>query len=316
MRLNQSNLLYYAMYYIKSLVKVVFLFVLLLLALPQGIANAGYDAAAKDFLVLINSYRVENNLGALAMDAKLQDAANWMSIDMIATCVGKGVSCSHTDSTGRDFSQRLRDFGYPSGITAGAGENLVWGAGNEINAERAFNLWKSSPGHNANMLKSSYAAIGISKSCNGGSCAWVTDFGSKIIQPFNPLPVQASVQNLPDGALIRGNGQIDVYIVKYAGAKKFKRLILSPSVFRNYGHLKWENIRQVDQAALNSFTTSNLVRAEGDQKIYDLKPFGDIGEKQWITTAFVFMRFGFDWDSVYQINQFDRDSYRTGASLG
>ncbi|NJD77171.1 MAG: PEGA domain-containing protein [Candidatus Methanoperedens sp.] len=45
------------------------------------------------------------------------------------------------------------------------------------------------------MLGSSYVAIGISRSCNAGDCAWVTDFGSKIVKPFNagttptPTPV-------------------------------------------------------------------------------------------------------------------------------
>ncbi len=38
------------------------------------------------------------------------------------------------------------------------------------------------------MLGSSYVAIGISRSCSGGNCAWMTDFGSKIVKSYNPTP--------------------------------------------------------------------------------------------------------------------------------
>ena len=120
---------------------------------------------------------------------------------------------------------------------------------------------------------------------------------------------------IPEGALIRAIGDIDVYIVKYVGNKKFKRLILSPSVFNNYGHLKWSDIRDVDPAVVNAFTTSELVRAVGDPKVYKLYPAGDIGEKRWIKTAEAFLRMGFDWDAIYEINSFDRDSYITGSDL-
>jgi hypothetical protein len=130
-----------------------------------------------------------------------------------------------------------------------------------------------------------------------------------------PTPSPSPNPSLPDGALIRANGGIDVYIVKYMGTKMFKRLILSPSVFNSYQHLKWSNVMDVDQSVLDSFTTSNLVRAVNDPKVYELYPAGDTGQKRWIETADVFTRLGLDWDSVYEINQVDRDSYVTGDPL-
>lgn len=386
----------------KNIFKVIFA-ILLLVMLPFGNVGAiGYDTAARDFLVLINNYRAANSLGELSMDAKLQDAADWMSADMLNGCVSGGYACSHTDSTGRDFSTRLRAFGYPSGISASAGENIAWGTGRILSAADAFNMWKNSPGHNANMLKSSYSAIGISRSCSGSACAWVNDFGSKIIQSLSlvstptltptltpipsptttstptpsilptitpsstptlmpvptpiptptpsliptptlslnptltqtpsltptPTPIITSTPivsgaqktdtnalELPEGSLIRGNGEFDIYVVKYRGTKKFKRLILSPSVFKNYGHLKWENVITIDPSVLDSFKISELVRVAGDSKVYELHPMGDTGEKKWIKTQDVFIRLELDWDSVYEINQFDRDSYVTGIPM-
>ena len=57
------------------------------------------------------------------------------------------------------------------------------------------------------------------------------------------VSAQSATFTLPDGALIRAAGDIDVYIVKYVGAKKFKRLVLSPSVFDNYGYPPNANVR-------------------------------------------------------------------------
>ncbi len=122
-------------------------------------------------------------------------------------------------------------------------------------------------------------------------------------------------QDIPEGALIRAIGDIDVYIVKYIGAKQFKRLILSPSVFNSYQHLKWGDVRDLDKSVVDSFTTSELVRAVGDTKVYKLYPAGDTGQKRWIKTAEGFNRMGFDWDAIYEINAVDRDSYVTGANI-
>lgn len=163
--------------------------IMMLVLLLAGNASALYDSEAQSFLGLINNYRAQNNLKSLSIDAALQDSANWMSNDMLTSCIAGKYTCSHTDSTGRTFDQRLRDFGYPAGTTASAGENLAWGYnGGATTAQQVFNLWKNSPGHNSNMLGSSYVAIGISRSCSGGNCAWVTDFGSKVVKPYNPAP--------------------------------------------------------------------------------------------------------------------------------
>lgn len=120
---------------------------------------------------------------------------------------------------------------------------------------------------------------------------------------------------LRDGDIIRAIGGIDVYIVKFIGEKKFKRLVLSPSVFRSYGHLRWENVKEVEPDVLNSLVTSDLVRATEDKSIFRLYPAGDTGEKRWIETEAIFERLGLDWDSVYEINNTDRDSYVTGVPL-
>jgi len=127
---------------------------------------------------------------------------------------------------------------------------------------------------------------------------------------FFPLFAQADII---DGDLIRAD--LDVYIVKLMGDKKFKRLILNPEIFNQYAHLKWENIKDIDQSIVDQYIVSDLVRAIDDKKVYRLYPIGDIGEKRWIKTANDFLDLGFDWDSIYEINSFERNYYIPGSDL-
>jgi hypothetical protein len=115
--------------------------------------------------------------------------------------------------------------------------------------------------------------------------------------------------------LIRAESGIDVYIVKLANGKQFKRLILNPEIFNQYGHLKWENIKTVTQSEIDGFIVSDLVRAVNDDKVYKLYPNGDTGEKKWIKTLNDFLGFKYDWDAIYEINSFERDFYATGGDL-
>ncbi len=150
----------------------------------------------------------------------------------------------------------------------------------------------------------------------------VLDTSSSAKQEEQPKPEeQAEVPKSPettvilDGDLIRAINGFDVYIVKLVGAKKFKRLILNPDIFNQYKHLKWENVKEVSQEILDQYTTSDLVRALGDIKVYKLYPNGDVGEKRWIKTLEDFLSFAYDWDAVYMINNYERDSYSNGVDL-
>ena len=151
---------------------------------------------------------------------------------------------------------------------------------------------------------------------NGYSWSSIITVDPSVLAQYTAGPdITIISQSIPEGGLIRAKGDIDVYIVKYVSTKKFKRLILSPSVFNGYQHLKWDDIKDVDKSIVDSYTTSELVRAVGDPKVYKLYPLGDTGEKKWVKTAEAFNHMGFDWDAIYQINQTDRDSYTEGAAI-
>jgi len=129
------------------------------------------------------------------------------------------------------------------------------------------------------------------------------------------FPLDVSAETIIDNDLIRVQNGFDVYIVKIIGTKQFKRLILNPEIFNQYGHLKWGNIKTISQTELDTYNTSDLVRANGDEKVYRLYPDGDIGAKRWIKTADDFIGFGYDADAIYAINNFERDFYNSGDDL-
>lgn len=119
----------------------------------------------------------------------------------------------------------------------------------------------------------------------------------------------------PDGAIIRNEAGIDVYIVKYNNGKRFMRLVLSPSVFKSYQHLKWDNILITNDAVMKSYTVSNYVYVKGNGTTWRLEPMGDTGTKRRFLTSNTSAWTDYDADGVYEINTVDRDSYVTSSDI-
>lgn len=135
-------------------------------------ANAGIDAEEQLFLKLINDYRAQNRKGALTLNAQLSAAAAAHSLDM-----GLRNYFDHTNKQGKDVGNRASGAGYPWKVI---GENLAAGTVQNTAAE-AFAMWKSSKGHNQNMLDSDFREIGIGREQVPGSkyeWYWTTVFGT------------------------------------------------------------------------------------------------------------------------------------------
>ncbi|MBN1772132.1 MAG: CAP domain-containing protein [Deltaproteobacteria bacterium] len=132
------------------------------------------DREEAEFLRLINEYRAANDLGALASSATINQAAYDFSVDM-----GERGFFDHVDPEGRTPFDRMCAGGYEPACAGSTvmGENIA--AGME-SAHEAFDGWRHSPGHNANMLTADYVAIGIGRAYVAGSpygWYWTTDFG-------------------------------------------------------------------------------------------------------------------------------------------
>src|SRR3989338_2926553 len=123
--------------------------------------------------------------------------------------------------------------------------------------------------------------------------------------------LQANAATFVDGDVAKTADNPDVYILKYVGAKMFKRLILNPDIFNSYGHLSWSNIKTATQAELDMYATStvvlhtNLDGSVADPKVYAVTSAAgaDVGEKRWLNvTAAQFEAAGLDWDSLFKVN--------------
>lgn len=87
---------------------------------------------------------------------------------------------------------------------------------------------------------------------------------------------------LREGDLIRAVNDPDIYIVNDHG---YKRLFLNPVIFGFYGHLKWENVREVSPATRDTFITSGYFRncENGDVKVHAAEITGeDVGVFHWL----------------------------------
>ncbi len=135
-----------------------------------------------------------------------------------------------------------------------------------------------------------------------------------------PFAATAAV-TIVDGDTVRnpnaeGLAAFDIYIVKLMGDKKFKRLVLNPEVFESYGHLTWDGVKDVDQTTIDAYATSELVRTDGDAKVYRLVADGDVGTKEWINmTSEEFISAGYDWDEIYTVNSTDVGNYNVGGDV-
>ena len=128
-----------------------------------SVTNTTFDQAEQDFLNTINNYRKANGLQPLTVSANLNRAAELMVADL-----AKRPVFSHTDSLGRGPQQRIAECGGAPWF----GENLA--AGSILStAQSAFSVWRSSGGHNRNMLLADYKQIGIARYYAPGSrYAW------------------------------------------------------------------------------------------------------------------------------------------------
>ncbi len=167
--------------------------VFLLLGLLLGVVSAepvraaGYNTEEAEFVRLLNDYRASNGLDRLLVSDKLSEAAKRHCSDM-----AKYHFFDHYTTGGSDWFpvgsspwHRMAVCGYDYQTTKG--ENLAVGL---RTAAEAFEGWKNSPSHNANMLSPDFKVIGVAYlHANGADfdCYWTTDFGRYVDETAHQL---------------------------------------------------------------------------------------------------------------------------------
>jgi uncharacterized protein YkwD len=149
-----------------------------------GAANASASQVSKRTLVratlcVLNVERARHKLRPLRLNHKLSAAARRHSRAM-----ARQRFFSHDSPSGASFVDRIRRTGYLSGATSWRlGENIAYGSGSRSSARSIGIAWMNSPAHRANILSSSFKAIGIGIAkgtpAGRGGATYTTDFGRR-----------------------------------------------------------------------------------------------------------------------------------------
>jgi uncharacterized protein YkwD len=149
-----------------------------------GAANASADKASKRALVratlcVLNAERKRRHLRPLRINRRLSAAARRHSRAM-----ARKRFFSHTSPSGATFVDRIRRTGYLSGARSWhIGENIAYGSGGQSSPRAIGTAWMNSPPHRANILSSSFSAIGIGIAAGtpsgDGGATYTTDFGRR-----------------------------------------------------------------------------------------------------------------------------------------
>lgn len=125
----------------------------------------------------------------------------------------------------------------------------------------------------------------------------------------------AGEETFADGALLRAIGDTKVYVYKNpASGAESKRWIPSPEIFNGYGHLRWQDIIDVDPAVISAISESRLIKFIGDYRVYELSEDATI--KSWLDiTPAQFNISGRSWNAIFEVNQNEYDWYATGTSV-
>lgn len=138
--------------------------------------------------------------------------------------------------------------------------------------------------------------------------------------PMKPLSyvnvtAKPSDFNLKEGDFIRAEGDNDVYIINDFG---YKRLIISPKICLQYGHLSQRGcfgaVKIVVPSTRDAFKTSHfLTNGElNNGKLYSFEITGDDSAQlhHLEMTGDNFMKTGGDFKSVFLINTLEQNSYK------
>ncbi|ACL75780.1 CAP domain-containing protein [Ruminiclostridium cellulolyticum] len=128
--------------------------------------NGDYTAFQKRVVELVNAERAKNGLKPLTMNSQVNKTATLKSQDMAKL----GYFDHNSPTYGSPFDM-MKKYGISYRT---AGENIAMG---QTTPEQVMKGWMNSPGHRANILKSSFTQIGVGVAKNSsGRLYWTQQF--------------------------------------------------------------------------------------------------------------------------------------------
>ncbi len=93
-----------------------------------------------------------------------------------------------------------------------------------------------------------------------------------------------------------------VYYINHV--RGFKKAYTSETSYLAYGN-KWEDVKIVDQEALDILPNVSLVKTHEDPRVFYIRD----GKKAWVQSESEFFKYGFNWSDIVNILQVDLDTY-------
>jgi len=128
-----------------------------------------------------------------------------------------------------------------------------------------------------------------------------------------PAPPAAAIQfplvGIPDGSLIRAEGDYKVYVVN----DHWRRHITSSQIFNFYPQFGFDKVKIISPSILVQYQESDLIRYQLGQKVYDVD---ETGLKHWLNmSAEQFSASGRDWSSIFVVNLRELNFYSVGSTI-
>lgn len=125
------------------------------------------SASHRQMFEALNAYRSSKGLPALAYSKILERAADGHALDMY-----NRNFFDHTNPDGDGPGERAIDAGFCRATAVG--ENIAW---NQRSVSEVQVAWQNSPGHNANMVSTSYQYVGMGYYFSANGPYYVQLFG-------------------------------------------------------------------------------------------------------------------------------------------
>ena len=110
--------------------------------------------------------------------------------------------------------------------------------------------------------------------------------------------------SLQDGDIIQYRD--DIFVIK----GRFIRKILSPEIFNSYGHLSWNNVKEVDASTITQYQGSQLIKTVRSDKVFEID---SNGTAHWLDiTPQQFEASGRRWDEIFIVNEYEMAWYTVG----
>jgi hypothetical protein len=139
--------------------------------------------------------------------------------------------------------------------------------------------------------------------------------------PSTPTPtidaVNFPLPNIPNGSLIRADGDYKVYVVNGG----WRRHIVNSKIFGFYPprlgeagpQFGFNKVKIISSSVLAQYRESDLIRYQAGTKVYSVD---ESGEKHWLDiSAGQFSNSGRDWDSIFVVNLKELNFYPTSPSI-